>query len=59
MKAFEGWVQSTLPEHVEHQLSVHGKAAATKVNLNTTYHQKAEKILRAIRDKDVFYKYSG
>gem|GEM_PF-2302850 len=58
MKAFEERVKATLPDYVEYEVTLHDTAAPSKVALTSRYHRKAEKILEAIRGKEVFYKYS-
>jgi len=58
IKAFDQRVKATLPEYVSYELTVHDKAAPSKVALTSKYHKKAEKILESIRGKEVFYKYS-
>jgi len=58
MKAFEERVKMTLPDYVDYEITIYDKAAPSKVALTSKYHRKAEKILQALRDKEVFYKYS-
>jgi len=58
MKAFDQRVKATLPEYVDYELIVCDKAAPSKVVLTSKYHKKAETILKALREKEVFYKYS-
>jgi hypothetical protein len=48
-----------LPEYVDYEITIDDKVEASKVDVNSIYHKKAESILRAIWEKDVFYKYSG
>jgi len=58
MKAFDQRVKATLPDYVDYEVTLHDQAAPSKVTLTSKYHKKAEKILQALWDKEVFYKYS-
>ncbi len=58
IKAFEQWVHTNMPEYVEYELSWVDKAEASKANMGSIYHKKAENILKEIFGKPVFYKYS-
>jgi acetylornithine deacetylase/succinyl-diaminopimelate desuccinylase-like protein len=58
MKSFDQRVKANMPEYVDYEIAIHDKAAPSKVKLTSKYHKKAEKILKALWDKEVFYKYS-
>jgi hypothetical protein len=58
IKSFDERVKANLPEYVEYTYSVHNQAAPSKVALTSKYHKKAEKILQALWNKEVYYKYA-
>ncbi len=58
VKGFEQWLSTTIPDYVEYKVQVADRAEAAKVSLQGKYIKKAERILKELFGKNVFYQYS-
>ncbi len=58
INSFEQWLRFNVSSYVEHKLEVLDYCEPCKVGVDNPFVRKAEKLLRAIFEKEVIYKYS-
>lgn len=59
LSAFEQRLKNVIPPYATHSLLVGDAFEPVKINLNTPFVKKAERILQALYDQKVHYKYAG
>lgn len=59
MNAFEQWLKVIVPPYATYSLAIADPVEPVKINLQTPFIKKAERILDALYDKKVHYAYSG
>lgn len=59
INSFEQWLRFNVSSYVDYKLDVLDYCEPCKVDTNNMYAQRAERLLKAIFQKEVIYKYSG